>query len=338
MLKHKQYFYLPIFISIMIGQMIIQIGCGPVNQNPEITFSHILSDQSEWHAGALRWKELVEEKLSDEVRIRLVTTASLSKNNQRTELEMVQAGTLGGSWESSILLTLVDPQWTVWSLPWLFDSYEEAERVCESELGEEMLKTLEKKGIVGLGYGFNGFRRLTNSKRPITSLEDMKNLKIRVPSIKMYISLFRLWGADPSSMNFGDLIVALREGGMDGQENPLHVIESRGLYELQQHLTLWEYSFDPIIFCMSKRVWDRLSVENQKILREAAKEACRYQRNTVVENEKVHLKTLREKGMKITVPSPSAINEFKDISQAMYVEYEQAIGKDLLDRFVEETK
>ena len=140
-------------------------GCGPIDRNSEITFSHILTDQSEWHVGAVRWKELVEEKLGGQLNVRLITTSSLSKNNQRTELEMVQAGTLGGSWESTILLTLVDPKWTVWSLPWLFDSYEEAERLCESELGEEMLKTLEAKGIVGLGYGFNGFRRLTNSKK-----------------------------------------------------------------------------------------------------------------------------------------------------------------------------
>lgn len=308
-------------------------GCGPINRSPEIAFSHILTDQSEWHAGAVRWKELVEEKLPNQIRIRLLPTASLSKNNQRTELEMVQAGTLGGSWESTILLTMADPRWTVWSMPWLFASYEDVERVCESELGESMLHSLEEKGIVGLAYGFNGFRHLTNSRRPIATLGDMKALKIRVPSIPMYLSLFKQWGADPSPMNFGDLIVALREGGMDGQENPLHVIVSRNLYEMQKYLTLWEYSFDPLVFCISKIVWDRLSSEEQAVIRDAARKACRYQRKLVMDNEKQHLETLRGKGMEITIPPADSIEQFKTSAQKVYQEYESIIGKELLERF-----
>ncbi|MGC9329064.1 MAG: DctP family TRAP transporter solute-binding subunit [Candidatus Hinthialibacter sp.] len=322
--------------SLFLISLVFQ-QCGPAGDVSEITFSHILTDQSEWHVGAAKWKELVEEKLGEQLKIRLVTTSSLSKNNQRTELEMVQSGTLGGSWESSILLTLADPKWTVWSLPWLFHSYEEAEQVCESDLGEAMLQSLEEKGIVGLGYGFNGFRRLTNSKRPAATVKDIQNLKIRVPSIQMYISLFRAWGADPSSMNFGDLVAALRVGGMDGQENPLHVIDSRGLYELQKYLTLWEYSFDPIIFCLSRQVWDRLTPDVQTVLRDAAREACRHQRRVVMENEAKHLETLRAHGMEVAIPSQEAIAEFKQLSQSVYDEYEPVIGKELLDQFIQQT-
>lgn len=314
------------------------IGCGSENRPVTIAFSHVLSDKSEWHVGAVRWKELVEEKLNGQIPVRLVTNASLSSNNQRTELEMVQAGTLGGSWESSILLTLVDDRWTVWSMPWLFDSYREAERICESELGNEMLGLLEEKGIIGLAYGFNGFRRLTNSRGPINNLESIRNLKVRVPYQQMYISLFRLWGADPSTMNFGDLLVALREGTMEGQENPLHVILSSGVYELQPYLTLWEYSFDPIIFCLSKRVWDRLTPEQQTLIRDAAKEAAAYQRKIVVENEKKHLEDLQSKGIKITVPPPAAIDEFRKASQPIYADYAPIIGEDRLKRFLDATQ
>lgn len=322
----------PILLTTVISCFLFQ-NCGPTRPVSEITFSHILSEKSEWHAGAVRWKELVDQKLNGQPQIRLITSASLSKNNQRTELEMAQAGTLGGSWESSILLTLVDPKWTVWSLPWLFNSYEEAERACTSELGEQMLKSLEEKGLIGLGYGFNGFRMLTNSKRPVATVDDIRNLKIRVPSIQMYIALFRLWGADPSSMNFGDLIVALREGGMDGQENPLHVIESRGLWEMQKYLTIWQYSFDPIVFCFSREVWDRLTPGVQNTLREAASEACAYQRKVVVENEQKHLETLKEKGMEVTILPPEAVAQFKSLSQKIYEKYEPIIGKELLDQW-----
>lgn len=320
-------------LLLLIG--LFTVGCGTQSNSTSITFSHILSDRSEWHVGAVEWKKRVEEKLGDQVSIRLVTNSSLSGNNQRTELEMVQTGTLGGSWESSILLTNVDRRWTVWSMPWLFDSYEEAERICESELGEDMLAMLEEKNIIGLAYGFNGFRRLTNSKRPVSQLADMEHLKIRIPSQQMYVTLFQAWGADPSQMNFGDLIIALREGAMDGQENPLHVIESTGLYEIQNYLTLWEYSFDPIIFCLSKTAWDRLTPDQQKVIRQAAKEAAAIQRQTVIDNEKQHLETLKQNGMKVTVPPPAAVEEFRQASQTVYDEYCPVIGDELLDRFIQ---
>ncbi len=326
------------FLTGLVWIVLLSAGCGQRDRVPKLTFSHILSEQSEWHAGAVRWKELVENKLGDQIAIRLVTTSSLSNNNQRTELEMVQAGTLGGSWESSILLTLVDPRWTVWSMPWLFSSYEEAEKVCASDLGRHMLDSLEEKGIVGLAYGFNGFRHLTNSKHPVASVEDLKGLKIRVPSIQMFITLYRLWGSDPSQMNFGDLFVALREGTMDGQENPLHVIESRALYELQKYLTVWEYSFDPLVFCVSERVWDTLSPEHQAVIREAAREAAAYQRKLVADNEKTHLEALRQHGMEVTRLTPEAQILFKKTAEAVYREYSEVIGADLLARFAELTQ
>lgn len=323
-------------ISLIIIPLSLS-ACGPAGPPDEIVFSHILSDRSEWHLGAARWKELVEERLPEGPSIRIVTNASLSNNNQRAELDMVQAGTLGGSWESSILLSTVDPKWTVWSMPWLFESYGEAEAICESDLGREMLRSLEDKGIVGLAYGFNGFRRLTNSRRPVNTLEDMEGLKLRVPSLRMYISLFGLWGADPSQMNFGDLIVALREGAMDGQENPLHVIRSAGLYDMQRYLTMWEYSFDPLVLCVSKAVWDRFDPVTQKVLRECAEAAASEQRKAVVDNEAEHLRFLTDNGMEADEPAPDEIARFVEASKPLYAEYrdEDKIGGDWLTRFME---
>jgi len=317
---------------------LLAFGCNQGPRKPQITFSHILGETSEWHVGAREWKKRVDAQLGDQINIRLVTHASLSNNNQRNELEMVQAGTLGGSWESSILLTNSDPRWTVWSLPWLFDSYQEAEKLCESEVGEEMLQSLQNIGIVGLAYGFNGFRHLTNRDTQITALQDMKNLKIRVPSLQMYISLYRLWGADPSQMNFGDLTIALREGTMDGQENPLHVIRSSGLYQLQKELTLWHYSFDPLVFCMSQRVWNTLTPDQQTILRDAARQAATVQRKTVMDNEEAHIQFLKENGVRVTTLSPASIDQFKQISQPLYQEYKPTIGEPLLTRFLEQTQ
>ncbi len=327
-----------ICIAVLVGLA----GCSDRDSGPlTIRFSHILSETSEWHVGAVRWKELVEERSNGTIQIHLYTNASLSGNNQQTELDMVQAGSLGGSWESSILLSVVDPRWSVWSLPWMFKDYDEAERACEGEPGKAMLELLREKRLVGLAYGFNGFRQITNSKRPVTSLEDLRDLKIRVPSIKMYITLFRIWGADPSSMNFGELIQALREGTMDGQENPLHVIHSAGLHEVQKYLTIWDYSFDPIVLCVNADLWAGLKAEQQAILREAAQEAAKEQRKTVVEREQAHRRFLGQQGMVITELSPGMRRLLRDTAQPLYDEYRPLIGEDLLalfERFISEQK
>ena len=327
------------FLCFLLLPLLLCLAhCDSSPKKPQITFSHILSDKSEWHVGAVKWKELAGQKLPGQISIRLVTHASLSNNDQRNELEMVQAGTIGGSWESSILLSNSDPRWTIWTMPWLFDSYEKAEKICTGVLGQEMLTSLDKIGIVGLAYGFNGFRHLTTKDKPVLTLSAMKNLKVRVPSLQMYISLFRLWGADPSQMNFGDLIVALREGTMDGQENPLHVIRSSGLFDIQKQLTCWHYSFDPIVFCVSKQKWNTFSPELQKGIRETAIEAAAFQRKTVITNEEDHKKFLTGQGVTINVPTPEAIQEFRTASEPIYSEYKSQIGEDLINRFIEATK
>ncbi len=298
-----------------------------------IRFSHILSENSEWHAGAVGWKKLVEERSGGDIQIKIFTNSSLSGNNQQTELSMVQAGSLGGSWESSILLSVVDARWSVWSLPWLFDSYEEAERTCEGEPGRAMLRLLPEKRLVGLAYGFNGFRQITNSRRPIRTPEDLRDLKIRVPSIKMYISLFRQWGADPSSMNFGELMQALREGTMDGQENPLHVIRSARLADVQKYLTIWDYSFDPIVLCINADLWSTLTPPQQTILREAAQQAAKEQRRLVVQEEEAHRRELEQEGMLIEDLSEQSRLLLRQAAQPIYDEYRSIIGEDLYSLF-----
>ena len=202
------------------------------NQTEAIKVSLILGDNSDWYRGVQRWKELVEERSTGRLAVKIFPLAQLAGNNQRTELEMVQSGVLDASLESTILLSLLDQRFGVLSLPWLLPDYATAEAVCDGPVGQALLDLLPSKNMVGLAFGVNGFRQLTTSQRVVANPADLAGLKLRVPAIKMYIDLFRLLGADPSAMNFGELFTALSQGTMDGQENPLAVIHAAKLYEV----------------------------------------------------------------------------------------------------------
>ncbi|NOZ19931.1 MAG: DctP family TRAP transporter solute-binding subunit [Planctomycetes bacterium] len=299
-----------------------------------IKLSLILDRNSDWYRGAAKWKELVEARSGGRLRVRIIENASLSNNNQRAELEMVQSGALDASLESTILLSILDERYTVFSMPWLFKDHDAAERVCDGPLGKKMLDALEERGIVGLAYGVNGFRQITNNRRPIVKLKDLKNLKIRVPSIEMYISLFRRLGADPSQMNFGELFQALKQGTMHAQENPLSVIWAKKLYEVQNHITVWNYSYDPIILCFNKAKWESYPPDLQKIMKDAAAEAMNHERQLVRQADKDLLPKLEEKGMQAVVLSPEQLKPFKDASKKIYNDYRKRIGGERLDAFV----
>ena len=222
-----------ILCSILLTAL---IGCAP-SDRIELKLSLILGDNSDWYRGAARWKELVEARTDSAITVRIYPRAQLASGDQRTELEMVQSGVIDASLESTILLSLLDQRFSVFSLPWLFPNYEVAQKVCDGEAGRRMLDILPENNLIGLAYGVNGFRQLTNSKRPVRRPEDIAGLKIRVPAIKMYIAIFKMLGADPSSMNFGELFLALAQGTMDGQENPLAVIHQAKLYEVQSQVS-----------------------------------------------------------------------------------------------------
>jgi len=311
------------------------IGCTQ-SDRLDLKLSLILGDNSDWYRGAVRWKDLVEARTDSAITVTIYPRAQLASGDQRTELEMVQSGVIDVSLESTILLSLVDQRFSVFSLPWLFPNYEVAQKVCDGDAGRRMLDILPENNLVGLAYGVNGFRQLTNSRRPVRRPEDMAGLKIRVPAIKMYIGIFKMLGADPSSMNFGELFLALAQGTMDGQENPLAVIHQAKLYEAQSHVAMWNYSYDPIVLCLNRARWDGLSFSQQEILRKAATEACNYQRRLVQEGEEELITALEQRGMVFSFPSEEDLSLFRKRVESIYAEYEPIIGADLIQHFRDE--
>jgi len=326
--------------SLLFGIVcgLLLFGCvGQPKDDARTTTIHlslILGETSDWYAGAERFAQLLERETQGRYRVKLDPKATLSNSNQESELENVQNGVIEASLESTILLSTLDQRFSVWSLPWLFRDHAQAAEVMDGTPGREMLNLLPPKQLVGLAYGTNGFRQITNNRRPIRIPADLEGLKIRIPAIKMYTDVFRAFGADPSAMNFGDLITALKQGTMDGQENPLSVIYPARLFEVQKHLTLWDYSYDPIILCFSQKFFESLSEGDQSIFRRCAQEAMADERSLVARHDVEYRRKLEEAGMTIVELDPLTRAAFARKAAPVYGQYREIIGAELLEQFL----
>jgi tripartite ATP-independent transporter DctP family solute receptor len=319
-------------VPVATALLALLAGCGSREKATRIRLSLILGDTSEWYQGALRWKELVEARSDGRYRVEIVTNASRSGKLQSQELQDVQSGRLEASLESTILLSTIDKRWQAFSYPWLFPSHAAANAVCDGPVGQEMLGRLADRNLVGLAYGANGFRQITNNQRPIRTPDDLAGLKIRIPQ-GLPAVLLEHFGASAHHMNFGDLFLQLKTGGMHGQENPLSVIEAAKLYSVQNHLTLANYVYDPIVLCVNRDFWLRLPEDDQALLRECAAEAMAHERDLVAEADESLPEKLQDEGMEIVRLSPAELAAFKREAEGLRAYFVEVVGEDLLRRF-----
>jgi tripartite ATP-independent transporter DctP family solute receptor len=306
----------------------------PVAPARVLRFSVVTGEQSSWYKGAAKFAELVKQRTNGSLAVSVFPGASLASGDQVKELDMLRNGTIDFAYNANTLYSNLDQRFSVVILPWLFSSDADVDKMLTGPLGQDLLKVCESYGIIGLALGENGFRQITNSKREIKTPADLKGLKIRIPSVKMYTSVFSALGATTTSLNLGEAYNAMQNGVVDGQENAVDQVVSNKFYDVQKYMTIWNYSYSALILGMNRGLWNSLDPATQNIIRKAAEEASAFQ---VQESRKVtdtQLQLLRDKGMTITVLSPDQIKPFRDLVAPVYTEYEPVIGKDLMDKFV----
>jgi tripartite ATP-independent transporter DctP family solute receptor len=291
------------------------------------------ADTSSWTQGAKKFAELVAEKSDGNIEVKVFPNEQLSGGSQSKGIEMLMSGAIDFSFHSNIIYSIMDEKFGVISLPWLIPDTDTADTLLSGTGGEAINELLLEKNVVGLGFGENGFRQLTNSKKAIETPEDLAGLKIRIPGIKMYISLYKALGTDPISMNFSEVFTALQQGTIDGQENPTDVISSSKINEVQKYMTVWNYSYDAIILGMNKDKFESLDADSQAIIKEAAAEACEYQRTLNRELTSTQTQAFIDGGMEVNVLTPEQMEAFKVKAQSVYTEYEPIMGADLIDAF-----
>ena len=299
----------------------------------DLKMSVTVSDSSTWYEAAEKLKEDLAEESDGRINLELFANEQLSGGDSGKAVEGLSKGTIDLTFNSTIIYSILDDRFGVASAPFLFKNLDEVDAVFNGSGGEKLKEILAEKGVHALGYGQNGFRQLTNSEREVKSPEDLKGLKIRIPGITMYTDLYRELGTDPQTMTFSEVFTALQQGTIDGQENPIDVIYSSKLQEVQDYITMWNYSYDPLVLGMNKKLYDSMSEEDRELFDRLGKEAADYQVKLAREKESKQIEELKTAGMQFYEPTEAELAEFTEAVQPVYEKYTDIWGEDLLNAF-----
>ena len=244
--------------------------------------------------------QLVSERSGGNVTVAVFPNDQLANGNASRGIEMIASGSVDLAAYATCTLAVVDEKLPVATIPWIFDDYAQAREVIDTTGGEYYAQRLAMKNMTYLGSFHNGFRQITNSKHEVDGPEDMTDLKIRVPGSVVYMGFFRALGADPTSMNWSEVFTAIQQGTIDGQENGVSITSTSKMQEVQDYLTMWNYSYENDLFVANTEVWNSLEPETQELLQACATEACEWGRDALEAEEAEILEEFEAGGMTIT--------------------------------------
>ena len=270
----------------------------------KMTLGHGAAVGNPRHEAAVKFAEVVKTKTGGRVEVQVAPSAQLG--DDAAMVTALRTGALDFSANSQGAVANAVPEYAAFGMPFMFSSPVAAFKLLDGPLGKELADKSAAKGMVLLGTWDNGIRQMTNSKHPIAKVEDMKGLKMRVPPDATLVDIMAALGAEAQQIKFAELYVALQQGVVDGQENPLVNIHASKLYEVQKYLALTNHQFQMTPFLMSKRSWDKLSDADRKAVREAADEATALQRRLSREADEKLLADLKAKGVQVTTVDKAA--------------------------------
>ena len=273
-------------------------------QAVKLTLGHGAAPGNPRHEASLKFAELVKAKTSGRVEVQVAPSAQLG--DDAAMVTALRTGALDLSANSQGAVAAAVPEYAAFGMPFLFSSPAQAFRLLDGPLGKELADKSAEKGLVVLGYWDNGIRQMTNSKHAIARVEDLKGLKMRTPPDATLVDIMQALGAEAQQIKFAELYVALQQGVVDGQENPLMNIHASKLYEVQKHLALTNHQFQMTPLLASKRTWDRLTPADRKALTDAAAEATALQRKLSQEADDKLLAELKAKGVQVTTVDKAA--------------------------------
>ena len=279
--------------------------------------------------GAEKFAELVAAKSGGKLKVNVFPGGTLG--GDAPNVSALQGGTIEMVLlNSGILASQVKP-FEVYDFPFMFANAKEADAVVDGAFGQKMHASLADKGIVGLAYFELGFRNITNSKKPLTTVEDIAGLKLRVIPNAINVDWVKAVGANPTPLAFPEVYAALEQKAIDGQENPLSVILANKFFEVQKFLAVTNHQYNPQSLIFSKKIWDALSADEKKILQDAANEAGKFERQINRDAAASQLDGLKKAGMQVTEFSAAEQAKLRDKFKPVIDKHGAAIAATVAD-------
>jgi tripartite ATP-independent transporter DctP family solute receptor len=323
-----------VLMSFLLAVVVCTSGAAAATYKPEYKLSLVSQPTTPWGKAAVKFSDIVREKTSGKINIKVYFNGQLFAGMQTNEFLILRQGVADFAVGSTINWSPTLKELNLFSLPFFFPNYKSLDAVKAGEPGKKMFKLIEDRGVIGLGWGENGYRELTNAKRPVRTPEDLDGLKIRVVGSPIFIDIFRALGANPISINWAEAVTAFQQGVVDGQENPISsIIIPNKLWEFHKYITVWHYTIDPLILGVSKVTWDTFDQKDKEIIRAAATEAMAWdiqEARKGLEGNMDALGVLKSHNMDVVVLSPKEMEPFKAKTKSVYEKWNNEIGGDLI--------
>ena len=327
-------------ILAVIAAQLLLAACVPApsaaQQPIVIKFSHVVANDTPKGKAALRFKELAETRTQGRVRVEVYANSSLFKD--REELEALQLGVVHMLAPSlSKFGPLGVPEFEVFDLPYIFDSYEDLRKVTDGPIGQILLEKLERKGILGLAYWDNGFK-VMSANRPLKRPEDFRGLKMRIQPSTVIDSQMRALGAVPQVMAFSEVYQALRSGVVDGTENPVSNLYTQRMHEVQKYVTLSNHGYLGYAVIVNKKFWRDLPNDVRATLEGAMRDATRYANDIAKKENDESLEKVKDFGKtQILTLAPAEKLAWKKALMPLHKQFVDKIGKELIDSIYKRT-
>jgi len=310
--------------------LVTTVAAGGALAQTEIKFGHVGEPGSLFAASAEEFARRANAKLGDKAKV--VVYGSSQLGGDKELLQKLKLGTVDIALPSTVMSSEAD-LFGVFEMPYLVKDRAHMSRIEKEVFWSKLAPEAEKKGLKVIGVWENGYRHITNSRRPINTPEDLKGIKLRVPEGKWRVKMFQTYGANPSPMKFSEVFTALQTGVMDGQENPFTQIYSAKFQEVQKFISLTGHVYTPAYVTVGARKWASLPEDVRKILEDTARETQAFVYEKAARDDEELLGKIKAAGVQVNVPNKDAIVA---ASKPVYEEFakEVAGSKEVIDRAI----
>lgn len=314
--------------------LLFAVGCSNNNDGSQdekytITVSSSLEENTSMHQGLLEFKKVAEEKSEGRLAVEIFANGELYAS-ERDAVEATQAGNIEMALSATGPMVGFVEEFMALHFMFIFDDVDDANNALDGELGDVLNEKLEDHGLKGLGWANTGMIQLTNSAKPIETVEDFKSLKIRTMENDIHLDSLKQLGSNPQPYAFGEIYSALQQNIFDGILTPAQLIQSSKIYEVQDYLTLIDIAADTAIIVMNKGFFDSLPDDLQEIVNEAGQAFSEKERELSQEYDSEAIEFLSQE-LEVNELSVEVREELAELMQPIMDKYEDKVGSELMD-------